>query len=62
MGTDVDFVYNIEIRVSFHGNPTRSYRSSSPLKIIAEFHSRERHSDEEINHMLASLKQLAHKD
>ena len=38
------------------GNPTRSYRSKSPLKIIAELGSWERHSDEEINHMLASLK------
>ena len=42
----------------FPGNPTRSYRSQSPLKIIAELASWERHSDEEINHMLASLKAL----
>jgi hypothetical protein len=42
----------------FSGNPTRSYRSKSPLKIIAELSSWERHSDEEINHMLASLKKL----
>jgi hypothetical protein len=42
----------------FPGNPTRSYRSKSPLKIVAELSSWERHSDEEINHMLASLKQL----
>jgi len=40
------------------GNPTRSYRSKSPLKIIAELSSWERHSDEEINHMIASLKKL----
>jgi hypothetical protein len=42
----------------FPGNPTRSYRSKSPLKIVAELSSWERHSNEEINHMLASLKQL----
>ena len=39
-------------------NPTRSYRSKSPLKIIAELSSWERHSDEEINHMLTTLKKL----
>lgn len=42
----------------FPGNPTRSYRSKSPLKIIAELSSWERHSDEEINHMLTSLTKL----
>lgn len=43
----------------FPGNPTRSYRSKSPLKIIAELGSWERHSAEEINHMLSSLKKLS---
>ena len=43
----------------FPGNPTRSYRSKSPLKIIAELSSWERHSNEEINHMLTSLKKLS---
>lgn len=42
----------------FPGNPTRSYRSKSPLKIIAELSLWERHSDEEINQMLTSLKTL----
>lgn len=42
----------------FPGNPTRSYRSKSPLKIIAELGAWERHSDEEIEHMLSSLKAL----
>lgn len=42
----------------FPGNPTRSYRSKSPLKIIAELSLWERHSDEEINHMLTALKKL----
>ena len=43
----------------FPGNPTRSYRSKSPLKIVAELGSWERHSDEEINGMLSSLKKLS---
>ena len=42
----------------FPGNPTRSYRSKFPLKILAELGLWERHSDEEINHMLTSLKEL----
>ncbi|MGM0752546.1 MAG: NAD(+)--rifampin ADP-ribosyltransferase [Bacillota bacterium] len=42
----------------FPGNPTRSYRSKSPLKIVAELSAWERHSDEDINHMLTSLKKL----
>lgn len=42
----------------FPGNPTRSYRSKFPLKIIAELSAWERHSDEEINQMIASLKKL----
>lgn len=42
----------------FPGNPTRSYRSKTPLKIIAELGSWERHSTEQINHMLESLKKL----
>ena len=43
----------------FPGNPTRSYRSKYPLKIIAELSSWERHSDEEINNMLSALKRLS---
>ena len=43
----------------FPGNPTRSYRSHSPLKIVAELGAWQRHSDEEINHMLSSLKALS---
>lgn len=42
----------------FPGNPMRSYRSKAPLKIVAELASWERHSDEQINHMLDSLKTL----
>ncbi len=42
----------------FPGNPTRSYRSKSPLKIIAELGAWERHSAEEINRMLSFLKTL----
>ncbi|ANU16386.1 ribosomal subunit interface protein [Planococcus maritimus] len=42
----------------FPGNPTRSYRSKEPLKIVAELASWERHSDEQIQHMLDSLTSL----
>lgn len=42
----------------FSGNPTRSYRSQSPLKIIAELGAWERHSEQEISFMLHSLKKL----
>ncbi|WP_310551223.1 NAD(+)--rifampin ADP-ribosyltransferase [Paenibacillus glufosinatiresistens] len=42
----------------FSGNPTRSYRSKSPLKIVAELGSWDRHSEEQINQMLASLQRL----
>ncbi len=42
----------------FPGNPTRSYRSKLPLKIVAELGSWERHSEEEINHMVTSINKL----
>ncbi|WLR47408.1 NAD(+)--rifampin ADP-ribosyltransferase [Halobacillus litoralis] len=42
----------------FPGNPTRSYRSKSPLQIVAELKAWERHSEEEIKQMLASLRKL----
>lgn len=42
----------------FPGNPTRSYRSKEPLKIVAELAAWERHSDDQIKHMLGSLKSL----
>lgn len=42
----------------FAGNPTRSYRSKSPVKIIAELGSWERHSDEQISHMISSINKL----
>ncbi|MFC7373436.1 NAD(+)--rifampin ADP-ribosyltransferase [Fictibacillus iocasae] len=42
----------------FPGNPTRSYRSKLPLKIIAELGKWERHTEEQIQHMLSSLKKL----
>ena len=42
----------------FPGNPTRSYRSQAPLKIIAELGSWKRHSDEQINQMITSLNKL----
>lgn len=42
----------------FPGNPTRSYRSKSPLKVVAELGLWERHSDEQINHMITSINKL----
>lgn len=42
----------------FPGNPTRSYRSFEPVKIIAELGVWERHSDEQIKQMLESLEEL----
>ncbi|WP_214887762.1 NAD(+)--rifampin ADP-ribosyltransferase [Exiguobacterium sp. s142] len=42
----------------FSGNPTRSYRSSAPLKVVAELSAWERHPDEVIAHMLVSLEKL----
>ncbi len=39
----------------FPGNPTRSYRSKEPLKIVAELKTWERHPEEMIQQMLASL-------
>lgn len=42
----------------FPGNPTRSYRSLSPLKIVTELGAWERHSNDQINQMLTSLEEL----
>lgn len=42
----------------FPGNPTRSYRSASPLKVVAELGVWERHSEEVIQQMLSHLQQL----
>lgn len=42
----------------FPGNPTRSYRSREPLRIVAEVTDWTRHSPEELQGMLASLAQL----
>ncbi len=42
----------------FPGNPTRSYRSSSELKVLAELTAWERHTDEQINKMLMDLDRL----
>lgn len=42
----------------FPGNPTRSYRSKAPLKVIAELSKWERHSNEAIHHMRSSLQEL----
>lgn len=42
----------------FPGNPTRSYRSSFPLKVVAELANWERHPKETIDQMLADLQKL----
>ncbi|GEN50744.1 NAD(+)--rifampin ADP-ribosyltransferase [Alkalibacterium pelagium] len=42
----------------FPGNPTRSYRSDSALKIIGEVTGWERHTDEEIRTMLDHINSL----
>lgn len=43
------------------GNPTRSYRSTEPLRIIGELATCERHSEDTINQMLEGLKELREK-
>lgn len=42
----------------FPGNPTRSYRSKEPLKIIGELATWEHHADEMIAQTKAHLKQM----
>ncbi|AKG72820.1 NAD(+)--rifampin ADP-ribosyltransferase [Salinicoccus halodurans] len=42
----------------FPGNPTRSYRSKSALRIVGELGKWERHSDEELKGMLDGLQKL----
>lgn len=42
----------------FTGNPTRSYRTKAPLKILAELGVWERHSDELIEQMKESIETL----
>jgi len=43
----------------FPGNPTKSYRSRQPLKIVAEVTSWTGHSPEILNNMTENLKKLA---
>jgi len=43
----------------FPGNPTKSYRSKLPLKIVAEVIKWEGHSPEILNNMLENLKKLS---
>ncbi len=42
----------------FPGNPTRSYRTSEPLRVVAEVPDWPRHTAEEVEAMLASLARL----
>ena len=43
----------------FPGNPTKSYRSKQPLKIIAEVINWTGHSPEMLNNMIESIKKLS---
>ena len=43
----------------FPGNPTKSYRSKQPLKILAEVTKWEGHSPEMLNSMNENLKKLS---
>lgn len=43
----------------FPGNPTKSYRSKHPLKIVAEVIKWEGHSPEILNTMLENLRKLS---
>ena len=43
----------------FPGNPTKSYRSKQPLKIVAEATKWEGHSPEMLNNMNENLKKLS---
>ena len=43
----------------FLGNPTKSYRSKQPLKIVEEVIKWEGHSPEVLNNMLENLKKLS---
>ena len=44
-----------------NGNPTKSYRSKQPLKIVAEVTRWEGHSPEVLDNMLENLKKLSEK-
>ncbi|HBV81584.1 MAG TPA: NAD(+)--rifampin ADP-ribosyltransferase [Lachnospiraceae bacterium] len=43
----------------FPGNPTKSYRSKQPLKIVAEVIKWEGHSPEILNNMIENLRKLS---
>ena len=43
----------------FPGNPTKSYRSKQPLKIIAEVFNWTGHSPEVLNNMIENIKKLS---
>ncbi|MGC4036174.1 MAG: NAD(+)--rifampin ADP-ribosyltransferase [Chitinophagaceae bacterium] len=42
----------------FPGNPTKSYRSQSPFKVIGEIKEWTPHSEEQLNTMMAHLEKL----
>ena len=45
----------------FPGNPTKSYRTKHPLKIVAEVKKQEGHPSEVINNMIENLRELSEK-
>jgi hypothetical protein len=45
----------------FPGNPTKSYRTKHPLKIVAEVKKWEGHPSEIINNMIENLRELSEK-
>lgn len=69
VGTEAERIYLVEPQGAFEndpnltdkrfaGNPTRSYRSKEPLKIVAELATWERHPEEVIQQMRTHLKEL----
>lgn len=68
-GTDQERIYLVEplgafendpnlTNQRFPGNPTRSYRSAEPLKIVAELGSWARHPEAVIQQMLDNLEKI----
>lgn len=69
IGKGVGRIYQVEPTGSFEndpnltdkrfpGNPTRSYRTQQPLKVVAEVEDWEGHTQEELEHMRNHLEKL----
>jgi Rifampin ADP-ribosyl transferase len=70
MGDDPGRIYRVEptgaleddpnlTNQRFPGNPTRSYRTREPLRVVDEVHDWQGHSPEELQHMRDHLAELA---